>query len=107
MPPARTVIGATTEPSIHDDRNTHITVTELHDTVQVIKELYATVLGQKQRPLDLDLRTPTGAGRADASSTPSGHPASADSSQSGSTGPATRAAAEQRFTELPTEAGLD
>ena len=116
MPAARTIIGATTEPSIHDERNTNITVTELHDTVQVIKELYATVLerntsssagGQKQRPLDLDLRTPTGAGRADASSTPSGHPASADSSQSGSTGPATRAAAEQRFSELPTEAGLD
>jgi hypothetical protein len=116
MPPARTIIGATTEPSIHDDRNTHITVTELHDTVQVIKELYATVLerntsssagGQKQRPLDLDLRTPTGARSTDASSTPSGQPASADSSKSGSTGLATRAAHEQRFTELPTEAGLD
>jgi hypothetical protein len=115
MPPARTTIGATTEPSLHDDRNTHITVTELHDTVQVIKELYATVLerntsgaasGHPQRPLDLDLRTPAGADTAGASSRAPGRQASLEGSQS-VLGEAPGRALGERFTELPTEAGLD
>jgi hypothetical protein len=115
MPPARTTIGATTEPSLHDDKNTHITVTELHDTVQVIKELYATVLerntssaasGHPQRPLDLDLRTPAGADTAGASSRPPGRQASLEGLQS-VLGEAPGRALGERFTELPTEAGLD
>jgi hypothetical protein len=71
MAPAPTTVGAVTEPTLPDDRPTEITVTELHDTVQVIKELYATVLernstsvpgtdGRPERPLELDLNAPTG-----------------------------------------------
>jgi len=94
-------------------------VTELHDTVQVIKELYATVLerstsaatipatGRLQRPLELDLRAPTVANppaaapavrRSESDRTDVSPPTQAEPTKHGS---------DERFTELPTEAGLD
>jgi hypothetical protein len=116
MGSAPTSFGATTEPSL-SDKNTEITVTELHDTVQVIKELYATVLerntsgaansstcGRPERGLELDLRTPTAAGSPGPRLL---------GSESGSGGPLAPAAqpgpdrTEERFTELPTEIELD
>jgi hypothetical protein len=100
-----------TEPSLADERNSQITVTELHDTVQVIKELYATVLerntssttggsgGKKPpRPLELDLRTPGHATPASAPPPPA-EPVRAEGSD--------KRATEERFTQLPTEVGLD
>ncbi len=113
MPPARS-IGATTEPSIPDDhRHTHITVTELHDTVQVIKELYATVLERNtsgsavgpQRPLELDLRTPT----APAAAVPESPRVLGDQAARVGLHPGSgrESGSDERFTELPTEVGLD
>lgn len=95
MPAAPTTSSVATEPSLADDHHhqSQITVTELHDTVQVIKELYATVLerntsgasgastgAKPTRPLELDLGTPA---------------------------PASEPAPAERFTELQTEMGLD
>jgi hypothetical protein len=111
MPPGRS-ISAPTEPSIPDDRHTHITVTELHDTVQVIKELYATVLERNtsgspvvpQQPLELDLRTPTaGAAAAESPRLLGDQVPPGDVRLGAEHGPAS----EGRFTELPTEVGLD
>jgi len=118
MAPAPSTVGASTEPSMSDDRRSEITVTELHDTVQVIKELYATVLerstsaatipatGRPQRPLELDLRAPTVANppaapavrRSESDRTDVSPPTQAEPTKHGS---------DERFTELPTEAGLD
>jgi hypothetical protein len=89
------------------DEHTQITVTELHDTVQVIKELYATVLerntanapttsGRPSRPLELDLGTPLAAAAAYVPP-PNGRVREAPKSRE----------LEERFTELPTEVGLD
>ncbi len=119
MAPAPTTIHATTEPSFADAKHSEITVTELHDTVQVIKELYATVLerstsagagestgGRPTKPLELDLRTPTGDGAATRSTRPR-----AESTRSGGSqapgGGETKRGLEGSFTELPTEVGLD
>ena len=101
-----------TEPSLSEEKNSQITVTELHDTVQVIKELYATVLerntssatggsgGKKpSRPLELDLRTPTHAASPDGSPAPVAEPVRSEGSD--------KRGAEERFTQLPTEVGLD
>jgi len=98
-----------TEPSLSDERNSQITVTELHDTVQVIKELYATVLerntatnntGRKpSRPLELDLRTPAQAPALTVAPPPLAEPARSEGSDKRIT--------EERFTQLPTEVGLD
>jgi hypothetical protein len=101
-----------TEPSLTDERNSQITVTELHDTVQVIKELYATVLerntststggsgGKKpSRPLELDLRTPPRAAPPTVSPPPLAERARSEGSD--------KRATEERFTQLPTEVGLD
>jgi len=115
--PARATIqpapsAAITEPSLSDERNSQITVTELHDTVQVIKELYATVLernterntsgaaggsdgAKPPRPLELDLRTPT---RVPAPP-PLAEPVGSEGSD--------RRVMDERFTELQTEVGLD
>jgi len=118
MPAAPTGTGLATEPSLSDDRNTHITVTELHDTVQVIKELYATVLerttsggtdastgGGAQPPLELDLRTPTAGSVPTATARLLGDAAGTDVAQPADA--AGRRDAGERFTELPTEVGLD
>jgi hypothetical protein len=111
MPPSSSMGGSTTEPSLADEKHAQITVTELHDTVQVIKELYATVLEQNTvvpatsgnkllpRPLDLDLRTPTRMGPATASPAAGAAQEHADAGQ--------QHAIEERFTELPTEVSLD
>jgi hypothetical protein len=111
MPPSSSMGGGgiPTEPSLTDERHTQITVTELHDTVQVIKELYATVLerntagaasssaGKLPTPLDLDLRTPTrGASPGASPSTRPGKDRGED-----------QRPIDERFTELPTEVGLD
>ena len=91
MAAAPTTTSVATEPSLADEHHhqSQITVTELHDTVQVIKELYATVLerntssatgAKPTRPLELDLGTPA---------------------------PARTPAPGEGFTELPTEMGLD
>jgi pilus assembly protein FimV len=122
MAPAPTTIPAPTEPPITEGRHSPITVTELHDTVQVIKELYATVLerntgagagptNRPERPLELDLRAPTGGGKpaAPAASAPAGEAARSPAIEARSAktgGPETRGF-EERFTELPTELGLD
>jgi len=118
MAPAPTTISASTEPPMSDQRHSEITVTELHDTVQIIKELYATVLERntssantvtgtqrRDRPLDLDLRPSAGVAaqppRAPGQAARSERPTGADERN-------TRASPdEERFTELPTEAGLD
>jgi hypothetical protein len=98
-----------TEPSLADERNSQITVTELHDTVQVIKELYATVLerntstntgGKKpSRPLELDLRTPAHATAPTVVPPTVVEPARSEGSD--------KRTSEERFTQLPTEVGLD
>gem|GEM_PF-1600944 len=119
MAPAPTTIHATTEPSLTDAKNSEITVTELHDTVQVIKELYATVLerstsagagestgGRPTKPLELDLRTPTGGGVATGSTRSPAGPTRAGGSRAPAGGE-TKRGLEERFTELPTEVGLD
>jgi hypothetical protein len=85
-------------------------VTELHDTVQVIKELYATVLerntagaagastGSKPaRPLELDLRAPVAGAPTAAPARTEAKPQPAAPEKRGL----------ERFTELPTEVGLD
>ena len=119
---ASTTPGAT-EPSEH---NTHITVTELHDTVQIIKELYATVLerttsgsasttttGVPSRPLELDLRTPEAAKPAVLGALAPALSARIAAGQAVPSGRDSRRAAleeattEERFTELPTEVALD
>jgi len=104
MAHAPPTFAAATEPNYH---RSEITVTELHDTVQVIKELYATVLARNTssagsstggprpvRPLDLDLRAPGDAGWA----ARVGQPADRGDGQ---------VRTHERFTELPTEAALD
>ncbi|HEX4596785.1 MAG TPA: hypothetical protein VH278_03285 [Burkholderiaceae bacterium] len=110
MPPSSSMGGLPTEPSLTDEKHTQITVTELHDTVQVIKELYATVLerntaagssttGKPHAPLELDLRTPTRMNppvASPAARAGQDHAREAD-----------QRALDERFTELPTEVGLD
>jgi hypothetical protein len=118
MAPAPSTVGASTEPSMSDDRRSEITVTELHDTVQVIKELYATVLerstsaatmpatGRPQRPLELDLRAPTVANPPAAPAVRRSESDRTDVSPP-TQGEPTKHGSDERFTELPTEAGLD
>jgi hypothetical protein len=105
------ISAAITEPSLLDEQNSQITVTELHDTVQVIKELYATVLerntanngassrAKPSRPLELDLRTPDPMDAPGGSSHLLAEPVGSE--------PSDKRASEVRFTELPTEVGLD
>jgi hypothetical protein len=108
MPPSSSMGGTHTESPLTDERHTQITVTELHDTVQVIKELYATVLerntaagapattgGKPHAPLDLDLRTPT---RIASPATRAGQDRPGGKEQH---------PIDERFTELPTEVALD
>jgi hypothetical protein len=112
MPPSSSMGGGPTEPPLTDERHTHITVTELHDTVQVIKELYATVLerntsgaasaatgGRTHSPLELDLRTPT------RMASPATSPAPRAGHDRANEGP--QIPIDERFTELPTEVALD
>ena len=112
MPPSSSMGGVPSEP-LTDEKHAQITVTELHDTVQVIKELYATVLerntasaagpattGSKPHaPLDLDLRTPTKI------ATPAASPATRAGQNRA--GEADQRPIDERFTELPTEVALD
>jgi hypothetical protein len=115
MAPAPTTINATTD--MPDERHTDITVTELHDTVQVIKELYATVLerntssaapagGQRRpRPLDLDLKPPP-------ASSPEATPPqvlgdAVQGVQRPTSGERLAEAQDPQFTELPTEVAMD
>ena len=111
MAPAPSTTGVATEPSLQEEHgHSQITVTELHDTVQVIKELYATVLerntssatgtstgAKPSRPLELDLATPPSVGP----------PAAASDGPKSRPGGEEQRAADERFTELPTEMGLD
>jgi hypothetical protein len=113
MAPAPTTVPASSEASLSEARHSPITVTELHDTVQVIKELYATVLERNtgattrpQRALDLDLRTPTGGGSAATPAPAAGDRPLVSPAQVTAEG-ADKRGFEERFTELPTELGLD
>ncbi len=120
MAPAPTTISASTEPPVLE-RHSEITVTELHDTVQIIKELYATVLERntsnantmpvtqrRDRPLDLDLRPSAGVAAQVAQPPRAPGQAARSERPPGAHERNTQASPdEERFTELPTEAGLD
>jgi hypothetical protein len=116
MPPAPNTTSGVTESPLSDGRHTEITVTELHDTVQVIKELYATVLdrntmgttgGRSQRPLELDLGAPTGMDRPTVRGGRRADPPRTDALQPAQGEEAEKQTLEDGFTELRTEVGLD
>ncbi len=110
MAHAPATVSAPTEPPSSSHPPTQITVTELHDTVQVIKELYATVFQrgpatlpskQPERPLELDLHAPTMAAAAG--------PRVLGNEERGVAGAEGNVAEpyEEHFTELPTEVAID